>query len=127
MAEATGRPKTLLISPWTPYPLVFGGAIRVYYLIKMLATFSDVTLVAFRTWTDVPDTAEHLEAICEGVVLVDGKPAQSARLRVRSTLSLRSFQHHAHHTEAMQQAIDDVCATNTFDTVVVTLTQMGFV
>ena len=23
------RPQTLVVSPWTPYPLVFGGAIRV--------------------------------------------------------------------------------------------------
>ena len=126
MADGTGRASTLLVSPWTPYPLVFGGAIRVYYVIKMLAAFSDVTLVAFRSWSDINDVTEHLESMCRRVELVDDKPEQTGRLRVRSTLSLRSFQFHAHHTAEMQRRIDAVAASTTFDNVVVTLTQMGF-
>jgi glycosyltransferase involved in cell wall biosynthesis len=128
MTSAAGgtRPQTLLISPWTPYPLVFGGAIRVYYLMKMLASFSDVTLVAFQSWHDLREAQEHLETICTRVVLVEGKPAQSAPLRVRATLSRRSFQHHAHITPHMQAQIDEAAAATDFDTIVVTLTQMGF-
>jgi len=125
-ATAATRPKTLVISPWTPYPLVFGGAIRVYYLIKMLASFSDVTLVAFQSWVDPGEAREHLESICSRVVLVEGKPAQSAPLRVRATLSRRSFQRHAHFTPVMQQQIDEVSSSTEFDTIVVTLSQMGF-
>ena len=102
------RPQTLVVSPWTPYPLVFGGAIRVYYLIKMLASFSDVTLVAFQSWHDLREPREHLESICSWVVLVEGKPAQSAPLRVRATLSRRSFQYLAHFTPHMQEQIDEV-------------------
>ena len=120
------RPQTLVVSPWTPYPLVFGGAIRVYYLIKMLASFSDVTLVAFQSWHDLREPREHLESICSRVVLVEGKPAQSAPLRVRATLSRRSFQYFAHFTPHMQEQIDEATAATDFDTIVVTLTQMGF-
>ncbi|MET0143884.1 MAG: glycosyltransferase family 4 protein [Ilumatobacteraceae bacterium] len=128
MDDGSDRPSTLVISPWTPYPLVFGGAIRVYYLIKMLASFSDVTLVAFDSSTDaerVDDVEEHLGAFCARVVIVGGKPAQTGALRARSLLSPRSFQYHAHHTEGMQTTIDEVAADATFDNVVVTLTQMG--
>ena len=78
MADGAGRASTLLISPWTPYPLVFGGAIRVYYLIKMLATFSDVTLVAFRSWTRRPRRDRAPRDDLQRVVLVDGKPEQTA-------------------------------------------------
>ena len=128
LADRSGRPSTLLVSPWTPYPLVFGGAIRVHYLIKMLASFSDVTLVAFDSSSDLerPEVvAERLRAMCTDVVIVPGKPAQTGKLRARSMLSRHSFQRHAHHTESMQRAIDELAAGRRFDHVVVTLTQMG--
>jgi glycosyltransferase involved in cell wall biosynthesis len=108
-----------------PYPLVFGGAIRVYYLIKMLASFSDVTLVSFTSWSDVSDVEDHLATLCDRYVLVDGKPEQTGRLRARSMLSRWSFQRHAHHTAHMQDVIDEVTSATTFDTIVVTLSQMG--
>jgi glycosyltransferase involved in cell wall biosynthesis len=97
----------------------------VYYLLKMLASFSDVTLIAFRSWSDVTDVSEHLEEMCRRVVMVDGKPEQTGRLRARSMLSRHSFQYHAHHTAHMQHVIDDVTSSTTFDNVVVTLSQMG--
>ena len=92
----------------------------------MLASFSDVTLVAFQSWHDLDVPREHLESICTRVVLVEGKPAQSGPLRVRATLSRRSFQYYAHFTPHMQQQIDQATAGVDFDTIVVTLTQMGF-
>ena len=101
MTDGTDRPQTLLVSPWTPYPLVFGGAIRVYYLIKMLASFSDVTLVAFRSWSDVDDVDDAPRVdLPSGSSWSTASPSRRGRLRVRSTLSRRSFQYHAHHTDA---------------------------
>ena len=107
---------------------MFGGAIRVYYLMKMLASFSDVTLVAFESSKDIErtvDVHDHLAKTCAEVVIIDGKPEQSGALRARSMVSRRSFQHHAHHTERMQRTIDEVSSGRRFDNVVVTLTQMG--
>ena len=73
--------KTLIISPFSPYPLVFGGAIRLYHLVKMFAEFSDVSLVSYVSWGADAQAEQHLETICERVILVDSKPKATTSLR----------------------------------------------
>lgn len=118
--------QTLIISPFSPYPLVFGGAIRLYHLVKMFASFSEVTLIAYASWTDDPHVAEHMETICRKVVLVDGKPEQNGRLRARSLLSLRSFQYHAHYTRHFQRVVDEALGGERYDCIVTEMAQMAY-
>jgi glycosyltransferase involved in cell wall biosynthesis len=107
---------------------VFGGAIRVYSTIQMLSTFSDVTLLAYESWSDVPaaDVRRHLETLCEQVVLVPNKPRNSSVYQVRSIVSRRSYQYLVHHTNRFQRAIDEVTASRTFSTIMVTSSPMGY-
>lgn len=61
--------KTVLIaSPYIPYPLSHGGAVRIYNLMKLAAETDNLVLIAF---TDelAPPPAE-LRAICSQIVLV---------------------------------------------------------
>jgi GT2 family glycosyltransferase/glycosyltransferase involved in cell wall biosynthesis len=61
--------KTILIaSPYLPYPLSHGGAVRIYNLVRLAAETDDLILIAF---TDelAPPPAELL-AICSQIVLV---------------------------------------------------------
>jgi polysaccharide biosynthesis protein PslH len=118
--------KSLIVSPFSPYPLVFGGAIRLYHLVKMFAAFSETTLLSYASWTDDPNVADHLQTICSKVVLVDGKPQANGRLRARSLLSARSFQYHSHYTAHFQQAIDRVLQEQRYDIIVVEQTQMAY-
>ncbi|WP_129671296.1 glycosyltransferase family 4 protein [Candidatus Chloroploca sp. Khr17] len=120
--------KTLLVAPFSPFPLVFGGAIRVHYLMKMLASFSEVTLLAYRSWADVEAEAvqDYLETICHRVMLVDGKPAVTNVDRVRSVFCMRSFQYDVHYSQHFQLIIDDLLAAEQFDVIVVEMTQMGY-
>jgi len=118
--------KTLIISPFSPYPLVFGGAIRLYHLVKMFASFSETTLLAYASWTDDPNVAQHLETICHRATLVEGKPALTGALRTRSLLSLRSFQYHAHFTQGFQTAVDGLLRQERFDYIVVEMPQMAY-
>ena len=67
---------TLVVAPFLPYPLVFGGAIRLYHMLRMLSTFSDVSLLCYRSW-DRDDPTEHLETICRRVVISDSRPPSS--------------------------------------------------
>jgi glycosyltransferase involved in cell wall biosynthesis len=122
------RPATLLISPWTPYPLIFGGAIRVHSTIQMLRTFSDVTLVAYESWSDLPpaDVRAHLESMCDQVVLVPDKPRNSSLYQMRSIVSRRSYQYLVHHTARFQHAIDEITRSRRFSTIMVTSSPMGF-
>ncbi|MGD0774255.1 MAG: glycosyltransferase [Candidatus Solibacter sp.] len=65
---ATGRPRVLVASPYLPFPLSHGGAVRMYNLMRRAATESDLVLVAF-TEHAAPPPPEILD-LCAEVVLV---------------------------------------------------------
>ena len=62
------RPRVLIVSPYVPFPLSHGGAVRMYNLIRRAAESCDQILVAFTDTAD-PPPAELLD-ICSQVVLV---------------------------------------------------------
>ena len=63
-----GKPRVLVASPYVPFPLSHGGAVRMYNLMRRAAEEFDLVLVAF-TEHAAPPPAEVL-AICAEVVLV---------------------------------------------------------
>jgi glycosyltransferase involved in cell wall biosynthesis len=65
---ATAGPRVLIASPYVPFPLAHGGAVRMYNLMRRAAAWVDQVLVAFTETAD-PPPAELLE-ICAQVVLV---------------------------------------------------------
>jgi glycosyltransferase involved in cell wall biosynthesis len=62
------NPKVLIASPYLPFPLSHGGAVRMYNLMRRAAGSFDQILVGF-TETDAPPPAELLE-ICVEIVTV---------------------------------------------------------
>ncbi len=65
---ATGKPRVLVASPYLPFPLSHGGAVRMYNLMRRAAVEFDLLLVAFTEHAAPPPT-EILD-ICTEVVLV---------------------------------------------------------
>ena len=63
-----GKPVVLVVSPWPPYPLAHGGAVRIYNLMRRAARDFDQVLVAFHPSLAAPP-GELLE-ICNEVVFV---------------------------------------------------------
>ncbi len=121
--------KTLIIAPFSPYPLVFGGAIRLYHVIKMFAAISDVTVLAYNTVKDKAASERHLETFCERATLVDGAPLETKPkwlLQARGLLGPKSFQYHSFYTRHFQREIDAALAAQRFDYIVVEQSQMGF-
>ena len=66
--ERSGKPVILIASPYAPYPLSHGGAVRMFNLMRRAAADYDQTLVCFSTNPDTPPT--ELLDICVEVVLV---------------------------------------------------------
>jgi glycosyltransferase involved in cell wall biosynthesis len=64
----SGKPRVLIASPYLPFPLSHGGAVRMYNLMRRAAADFDLVLVAF-TEQPAPPPRELLE-ICVEVVLV---------------------------------------------------------
>ncbi|MDW8356110.1 MAG: glycosyltransferase family 4 protein [Bryobacterales bacterium] len=63
-----GRPTILIASPYLPFPLAHGGAVRMYNLMRRAATEYDLVLISF-TSELAPPAPELLET-CAEVVLV---------------------------------------------------------
>jgi GT2 family glycosyltransferase/glycosyltransferase involved in cell wall biosynthesis len=65
---ATGKPRVLIASPYLPFPLSHGGAVRMYNLMRRAAADFDQVLVAF-VERAAPPPPEILD-LCAEVVLV---------------------------------------------------------
>jgi glycosyltransferase involved in cell wall biosynthesis len=65
---ATGKPRVLVASPYLPFPLSHGGAVRMYNLMRRAAVEFDLLLVAFTEHAAAPPP-EVLD-LCAEVVLV---------------------------------------------------------
>ncbi len=71
--RADARPRVLVVSPYSPYPPVHGGAVRILALLRRLAPVADVTLLAYadtQAELDPRSTAE-LQRICRDVVVIE--------------------------------------------------------
>jgi GT2 family glycosyltransferase/glycosyltransferase involved in cell wall biosynthesis len=65
---ASRKPRVLIASPYVPFPLSHGGAVRMYNLMRRAATQFDLVLVAF-TEQQAPPPPELLD-LCAEIVLV---------------------------------------------------------
>jgi glycosyltransferase involved in cell wall biosynthesis len=75
------RPRVLVVSPFLPYPLSHGGAVRIYNLCRALAGRVDFALAAVREQNEAVDY-DRLHEVFRQVYAVDldETPAPGARL-----------------------------------------------
>ncbi len=121
--------KTLVIAPFSPYPLVFGGAIRLYHLLKMFSTVSDVSLLAYRSWSEDGDNVGDLDTFCKEVVLVDEHPLSTRRkwmLQARSSFGTCTFQYFSHYSQSFQRQLTTLVRRQEFDYIVTSFSQMAY-
>jgi glycosyltransferase involved in cell wall biosynthesis len=117
---------TLFVSPFSPYPLVFGGAIRLYHLMRMFREFSAVSLIAQASWMDDErDVMEHLGSFCDDLAIVDTATGSTSGLRARSLLGSHSFQHIAYRSARFQRRLDEMLERTSYDCIVVEMTPMA--
>ena len=63
------RSRVAVLSPYLPWPLSHGGAVRIYHLLREAALTHDVVLLAF-VEDDRPPTVGPLREFCARIVLV---------------------------------------------------------
>jgi glycosyltransferase involved in cell wall biosynthesis len=93
------RHRIAVLSPYFPYPLSHGGAVRIYHLLREMAREFDVELFSFTDGDGEPESAPLLE-FCARVVLV-----RKRRYREPRWCSLAPPEVHEFHSPAMDQAI----------------------
>ena len=78
---ARPRPRVLIVSPFLPYPLSHGGAVRIYNLCRALAGRVDFALIALREHQERVDYAKLHEVFAEvRIVDIDQVPRTSGEL-----------------------------------------------
>jgi GT2 family glycosyltransferase/glycosyltransferase involved in cell wall biosynthesis len=65
---ATGKPLVVIASPYLPFPLAHGGAVRIYNLMRRAATDFDQVLLCFAD--ELNPVPQELRDICVEVVVV---------------------------------------------------------
>jgi len=116
---AMERRRVAVLSPYFPYPLSHGGAVRIYHLLRETAREFDIELFAFTDGDGQVDAAPVL-AICARVVLVE-KP----RYREPRWASLAPPEVHEFRSPAMRQALDEERQAFGFEALQVEYTQLA--
>jgi len=114
--------KILLISPFVPYPLFFGGSVRIYHLARQLAKHHELSLLTMRL-AEEGDPA-GLADFCHEVVCVPRGKSLKRLDQLRSLFSSRSYQTASHCSEALQAALDTAVKRLHIELIVVEFSQM---
>jgi glycosyltransferase involved in cell wall biosynthesis len=116
-ASACSKPVVLVVSPYLPYPLSHGGAVRIYNLCRALSPHVDFLLACFREQTDSTNYA-RLGEVFRGVWVVDRdeKPIRDASLprQVRE-----------HQSRSLRALIAEVCRERKVNLLQVEFTHMA--
>jgi sugar transferase (PEP-CTERM/EpsH1 system associated) len=115
----------LVVAPYVPYPPWFGGASRVYHLIRALASEHRITLLCFGTLEE-REAAAALRDRCAAVHTVPSPPgARWRRLYQARSVVGRPYYHYAYHSPAMARALARTLERGAFDVVQVEFSHMG--
>jgi sugar transferase (PEP-CTERM/EpsH1 system associated) len=109
----------LAVAPYSPYPPRFGGAARVYHLLRVLARDHRITLLCFAA----PDEAAALGPLADLGIEVHtvrpplaGQPPRKRLYQLRS-LAGRAFSDYAHRSPGLRSVLDGLLARRRFDVV----------
>ena len=114
----------LVLTPSVPYPLRYGGAVRIYNLIRQLNQRHVVHLVTYQIEGDAGDT-KGLEPYCQTITAVPFSVSGKRRQQLLSLLATQSFQWRSHYSSAMQTSIDRIVREQRIDLILVEFSQMA--
>jgi polysaccharide biosynthesis protein PslH len=114
-----GRRRIAIVSPYFPWPLAHGGAVRIYHLIKEAAKTSDVFLFAFHEPGQLQDTGPVME-LCARATLFT-----MPRYREPRWATLDPPEVHEFRVPALEAAVARCRAEEGIDVVQVEYTYMG--
>ncbi len=107
--------KILMVSSFLPYPLVNGGNIRLYNLLKNLSQKYEVTLVCEKRNYQTDKDIKEIEKFCKKVITVNRKKQWSFGNILRSGFSLDPFLIVGHTNLEMKNKIKEELIKENFD------------
>ena len=102
------RLQVLIVSPFLPFPLSHGGAVRIYNLCRELSDRVDFTLIAMREANDVVDYAKLHEVFREVHVVDKDERTSNGRTRPAQVSASESSSLRALITQLSQKLMPDL-------------------
>ena len=113
--------RILSILPYSPFPAHFGGALRMYNLLREMMRTHEVSVIMYGTPAEKALVTESFGGKLKSIRAVE-KPLKSASLhkrwaQMRSLFDARSATTQSYYSDAMQREIDSAVSENAFDLV----------
>jgi glycosyltransferase involved in cell wall biosynthesis len=115
----TGKPRVLVVSPYLPYPLSHGGAVRIYNLCRALSDRMDFLLVCFREQSEAVNYGK-LHEVFQRVYVID----RDQRAIEGSPLPQRVAEY---DTSTLHALVSEICKRELPDFLQVEYTQLASV
>lgn len=107
--------KILLVSSYLPYPLLNGGNIRLYNLMKALKDKHEITLICEKRDSQTINDVAQVEKVCKKVITVRRNKQWSLRNIIKAGLSTMPFLILGHTSVEFQDAISKELENGGFD------------
>src|SRR3989344_1422530 len=106
--------KILLISSFLPYPLLSGGNIRLYNLLKYLHKDHEITLVCEKRDFQKESDIKRVEEVCFRVITISRKKQWSLSNLLKTAVSSKPFLMVGHELPEMRLIIKDLLSSERF-------------
>lgn len=117
--------KVLMAMPFSPVPPDFGGALRVYHLLRQVARRHRVTVLTYGTPEDAGRIRSEFDLPEVRVVAATWKAAQRRAGQLFSTFTTHSFFQQSVVGPEFQKALDDLLTNERFDVVQTEFSHLG--
>lgn len=107
----------LVVSSYLPFPLLNGGNIRLYNILKELSKNHSITLVCEKRSKQTLEDVKEVEKFCKKVITVERKKQWSLKNILKAGLSRDSFLKVGHHLPEMREIISAEIKSNNYDVI----------
>ncbi|MFU8862119.1 MAG: glycosyltransferase [Cyclonatronaceae bacterium] len=109
--------KILYLTPYSPANPVFGGALRIYYLLQHLSKYHDVTVAGFSTPEEERELIKEFPMLAGKTHFVNYPFSEKSKrwCQVKSFFTSHSNWHQLTRSDKFQQKLDELLAAESFD------------
>lgn len=107
----------VVLSSYLPFPLLSGGQVRLYNLIKELSRKHDITLICEMRPNQTEKDIHEMQKICKKVIAIPRKKQWSLQNIAKAGSSSQSFLVSGHTQKRLQEAIRSELQRQTYDVI----------
>lgn len=109
--------RILIVSSYLPYPLFSGGHVRLYNLMKELASKHEITLICEKRSNQTEQDIAEVKKVCKKVITVERRKQWSLGNIAKAATSFHSFLLSGHTNKAMRKKIREALVKDSFDVI----------